>query len=313
MKLTKDSKIAVTSRSFCKSEELRNNLTKHFLHTKFNEIGISLKGSALLEFLSGCDGAIIALEPIDRELISNLPNLRYISKYGVGLDSIDISALQEARVELLISPGVNSYSVAEVALSSAISLLHLVPHHQNSLASGVWKQEKGREFKGKSVGVIGCGHVGMEFLKLSSFFGTELKAYDLNPNLGFFSEFNIKSSSINEIFESCDVISVHLPLNSVTRNLISHKYFKLMKKNAIILNYSRGGIVNESDLYDHLVNNNFSGAAIDVFQIEPIQESKLLLLPNLIATPHIGGSTEEAILAMGNAAINQLVSKIKLN
>ena len=86
-----------------------------------------------------------------------------------------------------------------------------------------------------------------------------------------------------------------------------------MKKNAIILNYSRGGIVNESDLYDHLVSNNFSGAAIDVFQIEPIQELKLLSLPNLIATPHIGGSTEEAILAMGNAAINQLVSKIKVN
>jgi D-3-phosphoglycerate dehydrogenase len=106
------------------------------------------------------------------------------------------------------------------------------------------------------------------------------------------------------------VISIHLPLTHTTNGLINAKFFSVMKPNGILINYSRGGVVNESDLYDYLVANKFAGAAIDVFEQEPPESSKLLDLANVIATPHIGGSTEESILAMGQAAIDQLVSRI---
>lgn len=310
MKLTKNSKIAVTSRSFSKSEFLRNRLLEVFPNVVFNDAGISLRGQELISFLSGSDAAIIALEPVDANLISKLPNLKFISKYGVGLDAIDIPAMQSANIELLTAPGVNSYSVAELALASAISLIHLVPQHETEFLSGVWKQEKGREFRGKTVGVIGCGYVGKEFLRISSFFGTKLMAFDLEPDLDFYKSLGVQNASMELIFTSCDVISIHLPLTQNTNGLINAKFFKLMKSNGILINYSRGGVVNEDDLYEFLAVNKFAGAAIDVFEYEPPQYSKLLNLANVIATPHIGGSTEESILAMGQAAIDQLVRKI---
>jgi phosphoglycerate dehydrogenase-like enzyme len=313
MNLTKNSKIAVTSRSFSKSELLRKRLSECFPNVVFNEAGIPLRGQELLSFLTDADAAIIALEPIDANLISKLPNLKYISKFGVGLDAIDITAVQLANIELLTSPGINSYSVAELALSSAISLIHLVPQHESELLSGVWKQEKGREFKGKTIGVIGCGYVGKEFLRLSSFFETKLMSFDFKPDLNFYQSLKVQEASIELIFSSCDVISIHLPLTNETKGLINAKLFNLMKHNGILINYSRGGVVNERDLYDFLVMNKFAGAAIDVFEQEPPRTSNLLKLANVIATPHIGGSTEESILAMGQAAIDQLTRKMDKN
>ena len=310
MHLTKNSKIAVTSRSFSRSEFLRNSLLEIFPNVVFNDIGTSLRGQELISFLSGADAAIIALEPIDANLISKLPNLKFISKYGVGLDAIDISAMQSANIELLTSPGINSYSVAELALASAISLLHLVPQHESELLNGAWKQEKGREFRGKTVGVIGCGSVGKEFLRISSLFDSKLMSFDLNPDANFYKGLNVQDASIEQVFSSCDVISIHLPLTNETHGLINATFFNLMKPNAVLINYSRGGVVNEDDLYNFLVLNRFAGAAIDVFEQEPPKSSNLLNLPNVIATPHIGGSTEESIRAMGQAAINQLIGKL---
>ena len=310
MKLTKNSKVAVASRSFSKSEFLRNRLLEVFPYAVFNDAGTSLRGEELISFLSGAEAAIIALEPIDKNLISNLPNLKFISKYGVGLDAIDISAIHAANIDLLISPGINSYSVAELALASAISLLHLVPQHESELLNGAWKQEKGREFRGKTVGVIGCGSVGKEFLRISSLFDTKLMSFDLNPDSNFYKGLNVQDASIEQVFSSCDVISIHLPLTHETHGLINATFFNLMKPNGVLINYSRGGVVNENDLNDFLVENKFAGAAIDVFEQEPPKSSNLLNLPNVIATPHIGGSTEESILAMGQAAINQLIGKL---
>lgn len=310
MNLSKNSKIAVTSRSFSKSEILRSRITGTFSNVKFNETGESLFGTALSNFLSGCDAAIVALEEIDENLLSKCPDLKFISKYGVGLNSIDLQAVSKYKVELLLSPGINSYSVAELSIASAISLLHLVPQHQDILRNGGWKQEKGREFKGKKIGVIGSGSVGKEFLKIATLFQTQLFAFDLNPDQKFFKKYNVQNSTIQEIFRNSDVVSIHLPLTQETKGLIGADLFAQMKRNAIILNFSRGGIVNEIELIHHLENNKFAGAAIDVFEIEPSIQSRLFELSNVIATPHIGGSTEESILAMGNSAIDKLITKI---
>ena len=121
---------------------------------------------------------------------------------------------------------------------------------------------------------------------------------------------NVQDASIEQVFASCDVISIHLPLTHETNGLINATLLNLMKPNGVLINYSRGGVVNENDLYNFLVLNKFAGAAIDVFEEEPPKSSNLLNLPNVIATPHIGGSTEESILAMGQAAINQLIGKL---
>jgi D-3-phosphoglycerate dehydrogenase len=310
MNLSKNSKIAVTSRSFSKSEILRSRITETFSDVQFNETGESLFGTALSDFLSGCEAAIVALEEIDEKLLSKCNKLKFISKYGVGLNSIDFQALNKYKVELLLSPGTNSYSVAELSIASAISLMHLVPQHQDILRNGGWKQEKGREFKGKKIGVVGCGSVGKEFLKIASYFGTELAAFDLNPDQEFLNKYNVQILTIQEIFRVSDVVSIHLPLTQETNGLIGAELLAHMKKDAIILNFSRGGIVNETDLINHLENNKFAGAAVDVFEVEPSFKSRLFELSNVIATPHIGGSTEESIMAMGNSAIDKLVEKV---
>jgi phosphoglycerate dehydrogenase-like enzyme len=147
-------------------------------------------------------------------------------------------------------------------------------------------------------------------LQIASYFGTELAAFDLNPDQEFFKKYNVQISTIQEIFRVSDVVSIHLPLTQETKGLIGAELLTHMKKDAVILNYSRGGIVNEIDLINHLENNKFAGAAVDVFEIEPSFKTRLFELSNVIATPHIGGSTEESIMAMGNSAIDKLVAKI---
>lgn len=292
--------IAVTSRSFSRHPVLREELLARHHEVRFNDGGSSLRGDELVEFLQGCEQAIVALEPIDDALLERLPDLRVISKVGVGLDTIDVAAVERRGIRLAWSPGTNSRSVTELALALAISALRHVPQAADELRRGGWNQPKGTLLTGKTVGIVGYGHAGRDLASLLGPFGCRILAADVRP------VDDVEQVLLDELLAEADVVSLHLTLDDSTRGLLDRRRLDLMKPTAVLVNTARGGLVDEDALAELLRAGRLAAAAFDVFALEPPGDSALLGLPNFLGTPHIGGSTEEAILAMGRAAIDGL-------
>lgn len=256
-----------------------------------------LRGDALVDFLGGKERAITALEPIDAPLLDRLPQLRLISKIGVGTDMIDHEALRARGVELRVYTGTNSRSVAELVLAFAIVLLRHVPQASAELAAGAFRQVKGRTLSGRTVGIVGFGHVGRDVATLLAPFGCTILAHDVERVEG------AEAVSLEELLRRSDVATLHVALNDATRGMIDADALALMQPDAVLINTARGGLVDEAALADALRSGRLGAAGFDVFAVEPPESRELLELPNFLGTPHIAGSTEEAILAMGRAAI----------
>jgi D-3-phosphoglycerate dehydrogenase len=303
-------KIAICSRSFSKNKVLRNEVIKRYSNVKFNDDGLILKEESLVDFLQGITHAIIALEKIDFYILSQLPELQVISKYGVGLDMIDMQAMQKYNVKLGWTGGVNRRSVSELVISFAISLLRHVPESNREVLSGTWQQHVGRHLSGRTVGIIGCGHVGQDLVKMLQPFGCSILVNDIKNYHEFYKQYNIKAVEKEELLNKSDIVTLHTPLDNSTRNMLTAERLSLMKHNAILINIARGGLLDEGALKKMLINGGLGGAALDVFLIEPPNDNELLKLPNFIATSHIGGSAEESILAMGMAAISGLNTNV---
>jgi phosphoglycerate dehydrogenase-like enzyme len=298
--------LAVASRSFSRNIDLRKEVLKLYPDAKFNDEGVSLSGDSLVEFLSGYEKAILALETIDESVLSQLPDLKVIGKYGVGLDMLDLEAMNKFDVRLGWTGGVNKRSVSELVVSFAIYLLHRIAFANNEVKRGEWYQVKGRQLTGRTFGIIGCGHIGKDLIKLLSPYDCTILVHDILDYSDFYAENNITAVSLDELTKRADIISVHVPLNQSTKNLISENHIQHFKKGAIFINIARGGLVDEVALERGLLEGSIGGAALDVFAIEPPLNNSFAQLSNVIVTPHIGGSTEEAIFAMGIAAIDGL-------
>jgi D-3-phosphoglycerate dehydrogenase len=265
-----------------------------------------LSGDSLVEFLSGHEKAITALEVIDDSILSKLPNLKVIGKYGVGLDMIDLHAMKDRGVKLGWTGGVNKRSVSELVISFSIYLLHRVAFANAEVRNGEWYQVKGRQLSDCTFGIVGCGHVGKDLVKLLKPFGCNILSHDIIDFKEFYQENNITSVGLDELLQKSDVVTLHLPKNDSTNNILNKDRLQMLKKDAILINLARGGLLDESALKKILSEKNIAGAALDVFSVEPPIDTDFAHLDNVLITPHIGGSTEEAILAMGLAAINGL-------
>jgi phosphoglycerate dehydrogenase-like enzyme len=299
-------KVAVCSRSFSRHPTLRAELLARFKNVKFNESGRHLEGDSLVEFLQGHDKAITALERIDDYVLSRLPQLRCIGKYGVGLDMIDMAAMRKYGKRLGWTSGVNRRSVAEMTLALAIMMLRQVPAANRELLLGSWRQHSGGLLSGRSVGIVGCGNIGKDLVKLLQPFGCTILVNDICEYRDFDVEHNIFRLELDKLLEQADLVTLHVPLDESTRSFISASRLALMKPSAILINLARGGLVDEVALKHALMSKRLAAAAFDVFADEPPEDSELLNLSNFLATPHIGGSAEEAIVAMGRAAIQGL-------
>ncbi len=305
--------IAVASRSFSRHPVLREELLSRYSRVRFNDLGETLAGENLVGFLAGSVKAITALEPLDEETLSSLPDLRVVAKYGVGLDMIDLDAMERLGILLGWTGGVNRRSVAELTLSSMIALLHRLPESGSDLRSGVWRQIRGRQLTDKTVGIIGCGNIGKDLIILLKPFGCRILANDIVDHLEFYREHGVIPVGLEELLRSADVVTLHVPLNGSTRNMINAGRMALMKEGACLINMARGGLVDEARLSEMLRERRLGGAALDVFNSEPPDDVGLLDLPNVIMTSHIGGSTEEAVLAMGRAAIDGLKNAARVS
>ena len=297
--------VAVCSRSFSKNKILRKELLSRYQNVKFNDEGLSLSKDVLKEFIIDSTKVIIGLEKIDSKMLEDLPNLKVISKYGVGIDMIDIPGLTKNGIRLGWTGGVNKRSVSELVICFTLALMRDLCKANNEVKSGIWNQYKGNLLSEKTFGIIGFGNIGNDIAKLLRPFNCNILVYDIAdieqndiPRLSYVS--------FNDLLSQSDIVSLHVPINEKTRNMISINEFSLMKQSSILINTSRGGLVNELDLKTALLSGEIAGAAFDVFAQEPPEDSSLLDLPNFISTPHIAGTSVETILAMGFAAIDGL-------
>ena len=298
--------VVVASRSFSRHPLLRKEVLKRYPDAKFNDDGLTLQGDKLVQFLRGHDKAITALETIDESILSQLPDLKTIGKYGVGLDMINLHAMKKFGVKLGWTGGVNKRSVSELVISFAIALLHRTVFANAEVRKGEWYQVKGRQLSDCTVGIVGCGHVGKDLVRLLKPFNCKILAYDILDFKEFYSENNVTPVGLDDLIKNSDVVTLHLPLDDSTKNIMNQERLQMLKSNAILINLARGGLIDEAILKEVLIDNKIAGVALDVFEIEPPIDPTFAAMDNVLITPHIGGSTEEAILAMGMAAINGL-------
>ncbi len=299
-------KIAVTSKSFSKHEQLIEELKIVFPDVKLNFATKKLENNEVIEFLSDCDAAIVALEEMNKYVIDRLPNLKAISKFGgVGLDNIDIEYCLKKNVAVGWEKGVNRFSVAEMALGYMLMLIRNLYTTSNLLSQNTWNKNGGMSLYGKTIGIIGVGHIGKELVNLLKPFNCNILVNDIIDQQEYYINNNLTEVSKDIIFEKCDIVTIHTPYDKETHHLINKKNLEKMKSSAFVINSARGDIVNLDDLYEAVKDNIIAGAAIDVYDKEP-PTHPILKEQNVICTPHIGGNSQEAVLSMGRSAIKKL-------
>ena len=296
--------IAVSASSFSKNPVLREEVSAQFPKVRFNEN--TLNSDALIQFIGDAEAAIVGREAITDTVLQRCPNLKIISKYGVGLDNVDMAACEKYGVKIGWTGGVNRLCVAEMTLAFMIALSRNLYSTSVQLKGGTWNKNGGRQLSEKTIGIIGVGHIGKELIRLLAPFKCRILANDIIQQDEYYQRVSATPVSKAELYAESDIISIHTPLNDDTRGLIDKESLKAMKPNAVLINTARGGIVNENDLKAALIKQEISGAALDVFEEEPPVDSELLSLPQLFCTPHIGGNAQEAVLAMGRSAIGHL-------
>jgi D-3-phosphoglycerate dehydrogenase / 2-oxoglutarate reductase len=234
---------------------------------------------------------------ITADLIAAAPNLKLIGRAGAGVDNIDCEAATRQGVIVMNTPGGNTISAAEHTCAMLMSVARLVPQAHAEVRQGIWDKKKwlGRELDGKTLAVIGLGKIGREVAQRMQGFGMKIIAFDPMLPVEVAAKMGITLLSVEENFRQADFITIHTPYNEATKNLVSAKTLALMKDSVRIVNCARGGIINESDLADAITSGKVAAAALDVFEVEPVdKENPLLKLENVIVTPHIAASTVEA-------------------
>ena len=304
--------VGVTTVAFSKNETLITQLQ----NTGFKKVITNVNGKRftkeeLILFLSQCDVAIVGLDKIDESVLSQSPKLKAISKYGVGLDNINFEDCKKYNVNILHKQGVNKRSVSEMTLGFMIGLARNIFVTSNLLKKGIWKKDGGIQLSGKTVGVIGVGNIGKDLISLLKPFNCHIIVNDIVNQEKYYKDNNLLEVSKEYIYNNADFITVHTPLDKSTKDIINKKTLCMMKSSSFVINTARAGIINQEDLKWALQNKIIAGAAIDVYEVEPPEDKKLISLTKLVNTPHIGGNAKEAVEAMGITSINNIVNWIK--
>lgn len=230
-------------------------------------------------------------------MLDQAPNLRAVGRAGVGVDNIDVAAASERGLPVFNSPGGNTVAAAELTMALMLSLARRVTEADHSVRAGNWDRPRfrGVELRGKKLGLIGAGRIGGEVARRCRVFGMDVIAYDPYLHPGRAAELDVRLVDLDELLTESDVISLHVPLTDETRRLIDERAFNRMKKKAFVINASRGGVIDERALAGALERGELGGAALDVYEVEPLPaDSPLRGAPNLVLTPHLGASTAEA-------------------
>jgi len=273
----------------------------------FNPHERPLTEDELIPLLSGCKGFIAGLDSITRKVIENAPDLKVISRYGVGVDKVDLKAAKEKGVVVCNTPATNSNAVADLTFGLLLGIARKIPLLDRKTKEGQWPRSTGFELLGKTMGILGLGAVGKAVAKRAAGFSMKIMAYDPFMNMEYAKANGITVASLEEVVRNADVVSLHLPLFDETRHIISADVMKTMKKGAVIINTARGGLIDEKAGLEFLASGHLAGLGLDAFETEPPGPSPLFAFDNVVVTPHTGAHTAEATAAMADISVNNLI------
>ena len=279
------------------------------------DVRLGLTPEELLETIGDYDGLIIrSATQVSAEVIDRADNLKAIGRAGIGVDNIDIEAATKHGVIVANAPESNTVAAAEHTLGLMLASARRIPAADSSLRDGEWKRSafKGVEVSGKTLGLIGLGHVGAIVARGALGMGMRVLAYDPYVSEDRMRQVNVEpAETTDEVFEGADFVSLHVPRTPQTMGLVNEDSLAKMKPTAFLINVARGGIVDETDLYNALKEGTIAGAALDVFAEEPTTQSPIFTLPNVVVTPHLGASTAEAQDRAGITAAEQLATALR--
>lgn len=302
-------RILATARSFCNTDG------PHHAFLRENDCEVDrqarehpMSAAELRAIIPGYDGVILGLDMCDASVIECADRLRVISRYGAGVDQVDLAAASRRGIAVTNTPGANRIAVAELCIGLLFSLARNIPNVVAAARNDVWKRAAGWELTGKTLGVIGYGEIGREVAARAQALGMRVLAYD-----PFWTgDMNgVQRVDLGLLIQDADVITLHCALTHETEKLINAERLAQMRKGAYLINTARGQLIDETALYDALKSGKLAGAAADVLRDDPPSGNPLLTLDNFLATPHIGATTRESVLRMSMMSAQNLVAILR--
>jgi D-3-phosphoglycerate dehydrogenase len=297
----KQAVLLVTPTSYGKNDiRLKSDLEAQVKKVTYNPTGKPLSSFEVAALLPGVDGFIAGLDAIDRAALEKADRLKVISRYGVGVDNVDLEACKEKGIIVTNTPGANSVSVAELALALMLALARQIPEAAQNVQQGKWPRFSGISLEGKTIGILGLGAIGKQLARRLAGFDCRIMAYDPFADTQYAQANGITLAGMDEVIADSDFLSLHLPLTPETKGMVNEGFLSKMKKGSYLVNTARGEVVEETALLRALESGHLRGAGLDAFVVEPPDPANPLLhLPQVVATPHLGAQTDGATSNMG--------------
>ena len=302
-------RVLVTARSFANTSGAHQDMLREGgCELDLRAPSHPYKAEQLRELIGGYDGVILGLDACDASVIERADQLKVISRYGVGVDAVDLQAAAAKGIAVTNTPGANMLGVSELTLGLLFALARQIPQVAAAAKGGAWTRPTGWELSSKQLGVVGFGAIGRDVGKKAVALGMKVLAYDPFWN----GEMDgVENASLERVIAESDVITLHCSLTPETANLINTERIATMKDGAYVINTARGELVDEDALYNGLKSGKLAGAAIDAFRVEPPTGSPLLTLDNFIAIPHLGATTRESVQRMAMMASENLLAVLR--
>ncbi|MFA5853200.1 MAG: phosphoglycerate dehydrogenase [Spirochaetales bacterium] len=303
--------IIVTPRSLSVGgHPLLEKIRKAGFDILFPSPGAQPTEAQLLAAIPGAIGYLAGVERISASVLGQASKLRVISRNGTGVDNIDLAAAKARGIEIRRAEGANARGVAELAFGQLLAALRNLPASDASLKAGGWSRRKGRELEGKTLGIVGCGKIGKLVARFALAFDMDVIAYDLFPDTKFKPSERFRFASLDELVAKADFLSLHCPPAPDGKPVLGAAEIAAMKRGAVVVNTARQGLVDEAAMLAALDKGRIAAYALDAFDKEPPEDRAIIANPNVIATPHIGGFTEESIDRATEVAVDNLLDSL---
>lgn len=300
-------KVFVSTHPFSSTSPEPMRLLKYNdFEVRLNPFEHKITTEELAKEIKDADVLIAGTEKITEKVFENAPNLRLISRVGIGLDGIDFALCKKYGVRVAYTPDAPTMAVAELCVGMMLDLARQISMTDRNIREGIWKRHMGTLLYGKTVGIFGMGRIGRSLVHLLASFNVKFLVHDIEPDIALGRLYKVDFVSKVEVLKYSDIISVNLPLKEDTLGYITSKELDLMQAHAFLINTARGGIIDEQDLYEALKEKCIAGAAVDVFEEEPYV-GDLLKLDNCLLTCHMGASTVDSRTDMEVQAVKESI------
>ena len=301
-------KVVITARSFGRySRAAYAILERAGCHVSHLSGSRPKTAEEMIPLVRDADGLIVGCDEISAAVLDVAPRLKVVAKFGVGYDNIDVRAAGERGISVTFTPGATEDTVADLAMGLVVALARQITTGDAMVRAGGWERPRSVGLCHRTLGIVGLGAIGRRLAARARVFGMRLVAHDVVPDVAFARQYEIRYTTLEDLLQEADFVSLHVPLTPGSRKLIGERELQLMKRTAFLVNTARGELVDEEALVCALREGTIAGAGLDVFWNEPPLGSPLLALSNVILTPHIAGDSPEASESKGATSAQDVV------